>query len=127
MESVGRQATRNLYPGETWIVAFGIAQLTLKPVMRDQTEGKEFDANVKKYCEFRGASLEKTTENIGRLDVQASTQETPDSRILTGVWGNYTTAGWATKGTTANVGVFYTSFCLFSSIANAGLVDHGLH
>lgn len=127
MERLERAYTKTLYPGETWIVTFGIAELALKPVMRDQTEGKHFNKNVQLYRSCRSASLEKTTVDIGRLDVQASTQETPDSRILTGVWSSYTTAGWATKGTMANVGIFPTSFCLFSSIANAGLADHGLH
>ena len=112
MMKVSVNGHRNLRPGQTWILAVGIMRLALKPVMRDESEWEEFNKNVHDYGTFRAASLEKMTPDIGRLNVQASIQETPDSRVLKGVWGNYTTAGWAAQGTRARVSVFHTSFCL---------------
>ncbi len=122
-----------LQPGHTWIIVLGNIQIALTAVTRDHSQQQAYDRNLKDYVR----DLAKAVPDVAKLKVHASatsTMDTPDTRVLQGVWGNYTTTRGVGFGGMGNVCVLdtpfldlYSSSSLFSSIANAELADHGLH
>ena len=125
-----------LQPGYTWIIILGSIQIALSAIRRDHSEQQAYDKNFKDYL----ARLDKAIADVGKLKPSASATsttsitETPDTRFFTGLWNNYTAAGRVGEGGMASVSLLGTIFlvlscsnCLFCSIANAELVDHGLH
>ena len=117
----------HLPPKQTWIIVVGSVQIALSAVLRDHSEQQAFDRNLREYIRY----LNKATPNVGNLEAHGagtSTMETPDTRVFTGIWGNYTAAGRVGEGGMAWVSlldtlflVLYWSSCLFGSIANAEL------
>ena len=123
----------NLPPGNSWTIALGGTQIILWTVARNPSQQRAFDLNLNGYI----AREERKNLDFGRLNTQGSTssvQDTPATRFLTGIWGDYTAAGKVGEGGHAMVSfldalflVSYWANFLSDSIVNATLADHGLH
>ena len=102
-----------LSAGETRVILHGNIRFALKSLTRDVSEQQSFDQNLELFYAFRNSYLlEKANPDIGQLDVQGSTMETPQTRVFTGLCDQYTTTSWAAQGDSARVSLFDTSFCL---------------
>lgn len=119
----------------TWIIILGSIQIALTPVLRDPTVQNLYNKNfysdsgslVKRVADAEGLMFHPVTSATS-----ASNSSAP--RLLTGIWGEYTTGRRAGDGGNAIVSgldklfsVPYCSSCIYGSIANAELADHGLH
>ena len=121
-----------LQPGHTWIIVLGSIQIALSAILRDDSEQKAYDRNLKDYVK----SLDKAVLDVGKLNLHASatsTEETPDTKVLTGIRGNYTAAWKVGEGGMGSVSVLdtlylvvYSSRYFSGSIANAELADYRL-
>ena len=118
----------------TWIIVVGNVQIALIPIVRDNTTQSAYRRNFNAYK----GGLVKDIPNVEKLRIEASEHNPPPRipvpRDLTGIRGNYTTAGKVSNGGINNVSgldtlypVLYFLSRHFSGSANAELVDHGLY
>ena len=113
-------------PEKTWIIVVGSVQIALSAVVRDQSKQQEFNQNLEDIIGRLGDG-DPNVEGLGLDPPGTSTMETPDTRVLKGIWGNYTAAGGKVgEGSYAWVSLvdirfpdLYCSSCPFGSIADA--------